>query len=252
MRSNTVRIGTPRWVKAQAYEKAYWQRLGDDIERSRLGWYAWRAEQLEKRLEASRMSNRDGKVLEVGSGPIGIVNFLAWGERYAVDPLEHFYCTRPTLVGLRNPAVRYQAGTGEDLSFEDGSFSLVIVDNVLDHTYEPGRILRQVARVLRPDGCLYLAVNVHTMWGALLHTGLAVLQIDKGHPYTFTSGRLRRFVASRGFEIVTEQIEDYKAARRENRRSTVLTDRIKGYSGLSEFSHNMVCRKKTPLRRAHA
>jgi ubiquinone/menaquinone biosynthesis C-methylase UbiE len=139
--------------------------------------------------------------------------------------------------------VRYQAGTGEDVAFDDGSCSLVVIDNVLDHTYEPGRILRQAARVLRPDGCLYLAVNVHTVWGALLHTALAVLQIDKGHPYTFTSGRLRRFVAAHGFEVVTEQIEDYQAAKRENRLSTGLTDRIKGYSGLSEFSHSMVCRK---------
>jgi SAM-dependent methyltransferase len=251
MRSNTVRIGTPRWVKAQAYEKAYWQRLGDDIEtgiRGRLDWYAWRAQQLEKRLDGIHVANRSGKVLEIGSGPIGIVNFLGWGERYALDPLEHFYGTRPTLVGLRNPAVRYQAGTGEDLLFDDESCSLVIIDNVLDHTYEPGRILTQVARILRPDGHLYLAVNVHTLWGALLHTGLAVLQIDKGHPYTFTSDRLRRFVKAHGFDVVQEQIEDYDAAKRENRESGALTDRIKGYSGLSEFSHSMVCRKQALAR----
>jgi SAM-dependent methyltransferase len=247
MRSNTMRVGTPRWVKAQAYEKAYWQRLGDDIEtgiRGRLDWYAWRAQQLEKRLDAIHVANRSGKVLEIGSGPIGIVSFLGWGERYAVDPLEQFYRTRPTLVGLRNPDVTYQAGTGEDLSFEDESCSLVIIDNVIDHTYEPGRILTQIARILRRDGYLYLAVNVHTLWGALLHTGLAVLQIDKGHPYTFTSGRLRRFVNTHGFDVVQEQVENYEAAKRANRQSSQLTDRIKGYSGLSEFSHSMVCRKK--------
>ena len=251
MRTNTARIGTARWVKAQAYEKAYWQRLGHDIEtgiRGRLDWYAWRAKQLEKRLASIHVSNSGGKVLEIGSGPIGIVNFLSWGERYALDPLEHFYCTRPTLVSVRNPAVRYQAGTGEDLSFDDESCSLLIIDNVLDHTYEPGRILTQVARILRPDGHLYLAVNVHTRWGALLHTALAVLQIDKGHPYTFTSARLRRFVNAHGFDIVQEEIEDYEAAKRENRRSKGLTDRVKGYSGLSEFPHSMVCRKKTITR----
>ena len=247
MHSTTARIGTPRWVKAQAYEKAYWQRLGDDIEtgiRGRLDWYAWRAQQLEKRLDAIHVANRSGKVLEIGSGPIGIVSFLGWGECYALDPLEHFYCTRPTLVGLRNPDVRYQTGTGEDLSFADESCSLVIIDNVLDHTYEPGRILTQVARILRPDGHLYLAVNVHTLWGALLHTGLAVLEIDKGHPHTFTSDRLRRFVNAHGFDVLQEQIYDYEAAKRKNRRSSGLTDRIKGYSGLSEFPHSMICRKK--------
>ena len=247
MRSNAVRIGKSRWVKAQAYEKAYWQRLGDHIEtgtRGRLDWYGWRACELEKRLAAIHAADRSGKVLEIGSGPIGIVNFLRWGERYAVDPLEHFFCTRPTLVGLRNPDVRYQAGTGDDLLFDDESCSLVIVDNVLDHAYEPGRILTQVARILRPDGHLYLAVNVRTLWGALLHTGLAVLEIDKGHPHTFTSDRLRRFVNAHGFDVVQEQIQDYEAMKRKNRRSGALTDRIKGYSGVSEFPHSMLCRKK--------
>jgi len=248
MYSNAVRIGTPRWVRAQAYEKAFWQRLGDHIKtgiKGRLDWYAWRASQLEKRLDAIHVADRSGTVVEIGSGPIGIVSFLRWGERYAVDPLEHFYCTQPTLVALRNPDVRYQVGTGEDLLFDDESCSLVIVDNVLNHAYEPGRILTQVARILRPDGHLYLAVNVHTLWGALVHTGLAVLEIDKGHPHTFTSDRLRRFVNAHGFDIVQEQIfYDYETAKRKNRRSSALTDRIKGYSGASEFPHTMICCKK--------
>lgn len=46
---------------------------------------------------------------------------------------------------------------------------------------------------LEPAGHLYLAVNVHSRWGAFLHGALAAFHIDKGHPYTFTS---RTFVAS--------------------------------------------------------
>ena len=92
-------------------------------------------------------------------------------------------------------------------------------------------------------------VKQWALWGALLHTALAVLQIDKGHPYTFTSRRLRRFLNAHGFDVLHEQIEDYEAAKRENRRSSAPTDRIKGYSGLSEFSHSVVCRKKALARR---
>ena len=94
-------------------------------------------------------------------------------ERYAIDPLEHFYATRPTLVALRRPGVTYLDGTGERLPFDDATFSLVIIDNVIDHTYAPERILREIQRILQPDGHLYLSVNVHTRWGALLHTVLA-------------------------------------------------------------------------------
>lgn len=246
--SNNVRTGTGRWLKAQEYEQAFWQRLGDDIEsgtRGRLDWYAWRATQLDSQLaSAPDPPDRAGRVLEIGSGPVGIVNFLEWGERHAVDPLEHFYRTRPALVGLRKPGVSYFTGTGENLEFDDASFSLVIIDNVIDHTFEPGTIMREIGRVLRPDGYLYLSVNVHTGWGALLHTALAVLQIDKGHPYTFTSRRLRELLTAHRFAIVAERVQDYAEAVRENRRSPRWTDRIKGYSGLSEFSHGTLCRKQ--------
>lgn len=242
-----ARIGWGRWRQAQEYEQAFWQRLGDSIEagtRDQLDWYAWRADQLQQRLVSIAASvPRTGKALEIGSGPIGIVTFLDAGERYALDPLEHFYRTRPSLVALRKPGVTYLHGTGEQLPFERASCSLVIIDNVIDHTYAPRKILQEIHRVLAPDGYLYLSVNVHTAWGAWLHGLLAVLRIDRGHPFTFTSRTLRRLLGARGFTVVDEQIEDYQEVRRLNCRSANLKDQIKGYTGLSEFSHSVICRK---------
>lgn len=244
--SSDLRIGTSRWLKAQEYEQAFWRQLGDNIEagtREHLDWYKWRATQLEERLAwISDTRPRVGGVLEIGSGPIGIVNFLEWGERYAIDPLEHFYRTKPSLVALRTPGVMYLDGTGERLPFEDASFSLVIIDNVIDHTYAPRKILLEIQRVLGPGGCLYLSVNVHTAWGALLHALLAVLQIDKGHPFTFTSRRLSQLLTANQFVMLTEQVEDYGRAKQMDRRSANVTDRIKSYTGLSEFSHSVICR----------
>jgi SAM-dependent methyltransferase len=244
--SPDLRIGLGRWRNAQKYEQGFWQRLGENIEagtREQLDWYQWRANRLEERLAASpHPVPRGGKVLEIGSGPIGIVNFLEWGERYAIDPLEHFYRTQPPLAALRRPGVSYLDGAGESLPFEADSFGLVIIDNVIDHTYSPGRILEEIRRVLRPDGCLFLSVNVHTRWGAWLHSLLAVLRIDKGHPYTFTSESLRRLLAAHAFPIVSERVEDYEAARREDLHAGSLKQNVKGRIGLSEFSHSVLCR----------
>jgi SAM-dependent methyltransferase len=245
---NELRIGTPRWQKAQQYEQGFWQRLGESIEagtREHLDWYNWRARQLERRLASIGAGHFDGKTLEIGSGPIGIVNFMEGGDRYAIDPLEHFYCTRPTLVALRRPGVTYLDGTGERLPFERGSFSLVIIDNVIDHTYAPERILREIRRVLAPDGYLYLSVNVHTRWGALLHVLLATAQIDKGHPFTFTSRSLREIVAANQFETVFEHVDDYQRAKQEDCTSSLLTSKIKGFTGLSEFTHSVICRRRS-------
>ena len=240
------RIGRSRWLQAQKYEQGFWQRLGDGIEagtREQLDWYTWRAGRLEERLAAAADPlPGSGKVLEIGSGPIGIVNFLEWGERYAIDPLEHFYRTQPSLAALRKPGVTYLDGAGERLPFEDGSFTLVIIDNVIDHTYAPRAILEEIRRVLRPDGRLYLSVNVHTAWGAWLHGVLAALRIDKGHPYTFTSRTLRELIAAHAFAVVSEQVDDYEHAKRVDRQAPGFKQKLKGYTGLSEFSHSVLCR----------
>jgi SAM-dependent methyltransferase len=247
-RSDDLQIGTARWLEAQKYEQVFWQQLGDRIEAGtteHLGWYKWRAGQLAQRLAPTLDSQPPaGRVLEIGSGPLGIVNFLDWGERYAIDPLEHFYRTRPSLVALRTPVVTYLDGTGEQLPFEDASLSLVIIENVIDHTYAPRKILQEIDRVLGRDGRVYLLVNVHTAWGAFLHRVLAVLQIDKRHPFTFTSATFRRLLTANRFEVLTEEVEDYGRIRQMNRLSQRLTDRIKGYTGLSEFTHSMICRKR--------
>jgi SAM-dependent methyltransferase len=250
-RSSDVRIGWTRWLKAQEYEQAFWQRLGNEIEagtRERLDWYDWRARQLEHFLAVAGAARTGGNVLEIGCGPIGIVNFLEWGERYGIDPLEHFYRTRPSLVALRRSSVTYLDGTGEQLPFESGSCSLIIIDNVIDHTYAPGKILKETCRVLGPDGHLYLSVNVHTRWGALLHALLAVLQIDRGHPYTFTSRTLRRLLVANEFVVLAEQIEDYPQAKQADCDSASRKARLKGYSGLSEFSHAVLCQKNPSTR----
>lgn len=249
-RSAESRISRTRWLQAQQYERAFWRRRAvglEDETGGQLDWYDWKADQLEARLAAvPNPRPRTGRLLEIGSGPIGILSSLEWGERYAIDPLELFYRQTPSLTKLRRPGSTYLAGTGERLPFRNASFSLVIIDNVIDHTYAPAKILQEISRVLEASGYLYLAVNVHTRWGALFHTLLAALQIDKGHPYTFTSRTLRRLLARHRFTILSEEIEDYRQVKRRNRRSPGFKGWIKGYCGLSEFEHIVLCSRNAP------
>lgn len=46
----------------------------------------------------------------------------------------------------------------EDLSFEDGSFDLVVSNDVLEHVADPARAVREMARVLRPGGTCFMTV----------------------------------------------------------------------------------------------
>ncbi|HEY5926057.1 MAG TPA: class I SAM-dependent methyltransferase [Kofleriaceae bacterium] len=51
---------------------------------------------------------------------------------------------------------RYQVGTAEQLPFADRSLDLVTAQTVLIHVADPPAVLREMARVLRPGGKLWL------------------------------------------------------------------------------------------------
>ena len=242
-------VSLKRWQYAQEYEKGFWKRTAEKIvsgTTSQLTWYEWKADEMEKRLKGylNEDQKQTARVLEVGSGPIGIVSFLKWGERYTIDSLEDFYRSNTALSHHRDPAVCYGRGTGEQLPFENDYFSLVVLDNVLDHVHNAGSILNEIHRVISKGGLLYLAVNLHTNWGAFLHSVISKLMIDKGHPYTFNLRNIRRFLKQHQFVVLSETINDYCEAREKDKKSALLKAKIKGNTGLSEFIYYVVCSKE--------
>jgi 2-polyprenyl-6-hydroxyphenyl methylase/3-demethylubiquinone-9 3-methyltransferase len=59
-------------------------------------------------------------------------------------------------------------------AYEDGSFELVVCSDVIEHLENPARLLREISRVLRPEGELFLSFpNAFNRFERLhvLHTG---------------------------------------------------------------------------------
>jgi 2-polyprenyl-3-methyl-5-hydroxy-6-metoxy-1,4-benzoquinol methylase len=54
---------------------------------------------------------------------------------------------------------RLVAGDGHSLPFEDRSFDFVILADVLEHVANAGRVMQEVARVLRPGGVAYVGAT---------------------------------------------------------------------------------------------
>lgn len=241
-------VSLRRWHTAQEYERGFWEHLALRIQSGvepQLDWYDWKAAQLDKSLSRflDERAKKEAKILEIGSGPLGIVNSLRWAERFAIDPLEEFYRQDRTLTKLRNPEVTRLKGVGEHPPFEDGSFAVVILDNVIDHTHAPHAVLQQIHRILHEDGLLYLAVNIHTVWGAGLHSLLAALRADRGHPHTFNRTSIECLLRDERFAICEVQTDSYADARERNRRSQQLKGKIKAYTGATEFEFRAVARK---------
>lgn len=231
-----------RWKEAQSFEKQYWEKSAEKIksgQRSGLNFYKWRADNMmnimKKAFPSKDISFADSKVVEVGSGAVGMAAFLEAKERYAIDPLCDFYSSRPELVENRNPEVVYQAGKGEELPHASKSCDLVVIENVIDHVHDAAAVMSEIHRILKPGATLYLTVNLHPAWGAFLHKIVAALRIDRGHPYTFTIPGIRRFLADSGFEIKYDEWESYRECRRKDLGSGLLKDKLTGLSGLTEF-----------------
>ena len=239
-----------RWKQAQSYEKAHWEEVSDHIQkdgRRGLTWYKWRAENLlrniQKAFPDSTPEFTDASVLEVGSGPVGCISQLQARERVALDPLCDFFSTKPSLVEHRSPDVVYKNAQGEELPFDDGHFDMVVIENVIDHVENANGVMQQINRVLKPDGVLYLTVNLHPAWGYFLHEVVSKLRIDKGHPHTFTIPKIRSFLNRHGFQIFFDEWEDYKKCKADEWKSDSTRSKLKAVSGLSEFLFTSVSRK---------
>ena len=111
-------------------------------------------------------------------------------------------------VALAAPGgVEFQLATAERLPFADGEFDFVWIFDVLEHVDDPERVLREVARVLKPGGgfhivlplegqprTLYRLVGCGTRWTAKVRHG--------GHIQIFSAERFRTMASSCGLRLV--------------------------------------------------
>jgi SAM-dependent methyltransferase len=83
---------------------------------------------------------------------------------------------------------------------KSGSVDAVLLLNVLDHTEEPGRILKECHRVLRTGGFLVQGTNTFYEERA----SQRVVLHDPMHPHTFTNAALRELVRSCSYHVTYE------------------------------------------------
>ena len=95
------------------------------------------------------------RVLDVGCGGGLLTNHLARADlevhgldasQESLDVAEQYDTTR---------RVRYLRGDALHLPYHDASFDVVCAMDLLEHVEEPARVIREAARVLRPNGMFF-------------------------------------------------------------------------------------------------
>jgi len=96
-----------------------------------------------------------GRVLDIGSGRgelLSVAREDGW-DAVGIEPSPQFadYAERNSGAPVRRVPV-------EECGFDDASFDVVILGAVLEHLYNPDETIREVARILRPGGALFVDV----------------------------------------------------------------------------------------------
>ncbi|CAA9341926.1 MAG: hypothetical protein AVDCRST_MAG68-3131 [uncultured Gemmatimonadetes bacterium] len=110
------------------------------------------------------------RVLDIGCGDAGVLIAIAeQGARTAGIELDEKSLERGRLRAEEHGVeVELRSGVAEALPWGDGSFDLVILDNVLEHVRDREKTLAEIRRVLRPGGFLYMVTpkpfSLYSLW----------------------------------------------------------------------------------------
>lgn len=154
-----------------------------------------------------------GRMLDIGCGLGGVLrvaNAEFGYEPYGIDLSERWvqYCHHR---GLKN----VQEGRFEDIVYEDQSFDVVIMTNILEHVRDPRSTLRKVHGILKPGGIVFIQVpnaNYLVLKARLLNAfGLKEkmsatlpmgILVPHEHLYNYSSRTLAAFLSQTGFFVL--------------------------------------------------
>jgi SAM-dependent methyltransferase len=148
-----------------------------------------------KRVVGGRKS---GKALDIGCGRgllLARLRDMGWqvegtelsdnAARYGRDVLNLDIHTKPV----------------HEVGFADASFDMVIIWHVLEHLYAPQEMLREIRRILKPDGALLVAVPNFGSWEARFGKRHWFHLNVPGHLTHFTDRTIERELRDAGFTV---------------------------------------------------
>jgi SAM-dependent methyltransferase len=188
---------------------------------------SWTGESIEERIALCdyqtitplllRYLPREGRILEAGCGLGRWVAYLS-RKGYRIEGVELNSEAVNEIKKFDTTLIVHTGDVGA-LPYEDNSLSAIISLGVIEHFKEgPQRALREMYRVLKPRGILFITVPYLNILRRFLHIPYqaAVCGVRRAQGYTlkfgsyvYTAGEMRTFLNNAGFEITHVAPDDF-------------------------------------------
>ncbi|MCB9521259.1 MAG: class I SAM-dependent methyltransferase [Myxococcales bacterium] len=107
------------------------------------------------RIIALLQATPTSRVLEVGCGAGNILERIADAELHGVDISDYILEKARVRLGARATLLK---ADGEHLPYPDAHFDRVYCSEVLEHVLDPAAVVREMRRVLKPNGIAVVSV----------------------------------------------------------------------------------------------
>ena len=138
------------------------------------------------------------------------------GEFYRIvaDMVKKYKGLEPSFEMLKQeitePEYELKRGTGEELS-EENAYDVCLLKEVLDHTYEPGKVLANTYKALKEGGLIIITLTNKDSYYKLIFKKKAkeLIGKNKDHLHNFNPGEVKDLLVKTGFKIEKDMSINY-------------------------------------------
>lgn len=174
------------------YTVAYHRLISESGEKSTARW--------DFRVKAIEQMKDSGALLDLGCSSGAFLNLLD-KERWSLYGIE--MSEESAKAAETNTGARVFVGEVLDARFPPASFDVITCFDVLEHLYEPRRVMAKIAEWLKPGGIFYVLVpNVDSAEGRVFGSYWHGLELPR-HLFHYSPASLRFLAGSAGLAEVS-------------------------------------------------
>ena len=114
-----------------------------------------------------------------------------------------------------------------DLPVESNRYDTAVCVEVIEHLYDPDHALREIYRILRPDGCAVITVPNLAFWRFrvdLFRGRVPLPALDRRHLHQFNQPIFERTLADAGFQVLATTGHSVRIPRLAQKRPELFSD----------------------------